>query len=177
MTGPALDLAALGAVALAALLGASSGALRQLVQLGAMVAGILAARQLAAPVAAGLARFASEPVARVVAPAFLFLGITALVSLVGVALLRGTAVSRVVHGPADRGAGALLGGAKGVLGAWALLSIASHAAALAPAVERAVGASQLASLAARHDLVERLAPGSARALDRLRARGEGGEGG
>lgn len=174
MTGPAIDLAALATVALAAILGASSGALRQVLQLVAVVAGVLAARHLAAPVAAGLGSFASAPVARAIAPAFLFLGVTALVSLVGGALLRGTAVSRIVHGPADRGLGSLLGGVKGLLGAWVLLSILALGASLAPRdVERAVRSSQLVELAARYDLVARVAPEGARTLERFRTRGEG----
>lgn len=174
MTGTTIDLAALAAVALAAVLGASSGALRQLVQLAAVAAGGLAAHHLAVPVAAGLGRFASAPVARVVAPTFLFLGVSALISLVGGALLRGTAAARAVRGPADRGLGALLGGVKGALGAWVLLSILALAGRLAPeGLSRALRSSQLVDLAGRYDLVERVAPDGARTLERFRTRGEG----
>lgn len=174
MTGSTIDLAVLAALALAAILGASSGALRQLVQLAAVVAGALAARQFAAPVAAGLGRLASAPVARAIAPAFLFLGVAALVSLVGVALLRGTAVSRAVRGPADRGLGALLGGVKSGLVAWVILSVLALSAGIAPeGAARAVRSSQLVDLAARYNAVERVAPDGAKALERFRTRGEG----
>ncbi len=174
MTGSTIDLAVLAAVALAAILGASSGALRQLVQLAAVVAGALAARHLAAPVAAGLGRLASAQVARAIAPAFLFLGVAALVSLVGGALLRGTAVARAVRGPVDRGVGALLGGLKGALVAWVLLSVLALSAGVAPeGTARAVRASQLVDLAARYNVVERVAPDGAKTLERYRTRGEG----
>lgn len=174
MTGSTLDLAVLAALALAAILGATTGALRQLVQLAAVIAGALAARHLAAPVAAGLGRLASAPVARAIAPAFLFLGVAALVSLVGVVLLRGTAVSRAVRGPADRGLGALLGGVKSALVAWVILSVLALSAGLAPeGAARAVRSSQLVELAARYNLVERVAPDGAKALERFRTRGEG----
>lgn len=169
MTGSTIDLAVLAALALAAILGASSGALRQLVQLAAVVAGALAARQFAAPVAAGLGRLASAPVARAIAPAFLFLGVAALVSLVGVALLRGTAVSRAVRGPADRGLGALLGGVKSALVAWVILSVLALSAGIAPeGAARAVRSSQLVDLAAHYNAVERVAPDGAKALERFR---------
>ncbi len=174
MTGATIDLVVLAAVALAAILGASSGALRQTVQLAAVVAGVFAARHLAAPVAAGLGRLASAPAARAIAPMFLFLGVAALVSLVGGALLRGTAVARAVRGPPDRGLGALLGGAKGMLVAWVVLCILALGAGAAPErFARAVRSSQLVELAARYDVVERLAPDRAKALERLRTRGEG----
>jgi membrane protein required for colicin V production len=175
VTGSTIDLAVLAALALAAILGATSGALRQLVQLAAVVAGALAARHFAAPVAAGLGRLASAPVARAIAPAFLFLGVAALVSLVGIALLRGTAVSRAVRGPADRGLGALLGGVKSALVAWVILSVLALSAGIAPegAATRAVRSSQLVDLAARYNVVERVAPDGAKALERFRTRGEG----
>jgi len=174
VTGATIDLAAVVAVALAAILGASSGALRQIVQLAAVVAGVFAARHLAAPVASGLGRLASAPIARAIAPMFLFLGVAALVSLVGGALLRGTAVARAVRGPADRGVGALLGGAKGALVAWVILCILALGAGAAPErLARAVRSSQLVDLAARHDVVERVAPDGAKTLERFRTRGEG----
>jgi membrane protein required for colicin V production len=174
VTGSTIDLGVLAALALAAILGASSGALRQLVQVAAVIAGALAARQFAAPVAAGLGRLASAPVARAIAPAFLFLGVAALVSLVGVALLRGTAVSRAVRSPADRGLGALLGGVKSALVAWVILSVLALSAGIAPeGAARAVRSSQLVDLAARYNAVERVAPDGAKALERFRTRGEG----
>lgn len=151
-----LDLVVLAALALSALAGAASGALRQLVSLAAAGAGVLAARAFGADVAAGLARRFSPP-ARALAPALLFLGAFALASLAGALLLRGTGLARAVRGPADRGAGALLGGAKGALVAWALLSLLALAGDLAPEALRARARdSDLAALARAHNLVARL---------------------
>jgi membrane protein required for colicin V production len=161
-----LDLAVLALLAVAALLGAASGALRQLVSLAAVVLGVLAARAFSDDVAAGLARTVS-PVARHLAPLLLFLGIFALASLVGLAILRGTGVARVVRGPADRGAGALIGGAKGTLAAWVLLSALALAGDHAPElVLRRTRESDFAALARSHNLVRTLDPGAARALER-----------
>ncbi|HET8538870.1 MAG TPA: CvpA family protein [Anaeromyxobacter sp.] len=151
-----IDLVVLGFLAVSALLGAGSGALRQLVSLAAVGLGVLAARAWTVEVGAGLARRFS-PAARPLAPALLFLGTFALASLVGAAVLRGTGVARLVRGPADRGAGALLGGAKAALVAWALLSVLALAGDLAPAALRArARESQLAGLARAHNLVARL---------------------
>lgn len=159
-----IDLAVLGFLAVTALLGAASGALRQVVSLVAAVLGVLAARAFSAEVGAGLAhRF--SPVARPLAPALLFLGAFALASLAGAALLRGTGLARAVRGPADRGAGALLGGAKGGLLAWALLSLLALAGDLAPEALRArARESDLAALARAHNLLARLDPDAARRL-------------
>jgi membrane protein required for colicin V production len=161
-----LDLAVLALLAVAALLGAASGALRQLVSLAAVVLGVLAARAWSEDVAAGLARTVS-PAARFLAPLLLFLGIFALASLAGLAVLRLTGVSRVVRGPADRGAGALLGGAKGALAAWALLSVVALGGDHLPeAVLRRTRGSDFAGLARAHNLVARLDPEAARVLER-----------
>lgn len=162
-----LDLAVLAVLALAAVGGAMSGALRQLVELGGALLGWLAARHLAGAVAEGLGRWVPALVARAAAPALLLLGTWALVSLVGAFVLRATGISAVVRGPADRGVGALLGGAKGVLAAWVLVSALLLAAGDAP---RALGldlrGSDFAALVRSHDLLERLEPGQARALER-----------
>jgi hypothetical protein len=100
------------------------------------------------------------------APALLFLGGFALASLVGAAVLRGTGVSRVVRGPVDRAAGALLGGAKGALAAWAILSALALAGDALPDRLAALGkGSDFAALARRHNLVRRLDPDGARRLD------------
>lgn len=171
MSGVALDLAVLAALAIAALSGAMSGALRQLVQLLAVGAGWVAARQLAAPVAGGLARTLTPLLARSAASSLLFLGVFALVSLVGVAILKGTGVARAVRGPADRGVGALLGGAKAAAIAWVLLSALAIAGAAAPRwlpIDRAT--SQFASLAEAHNLLARVAPKQVEAIERLKER-------
>lgn len=162
----ALDLAVLALLALAALYGAATGALRQLVSLAAVAAGVLGARVFTPEVAAGLGRTFS-PVARHLAPVLLFVGIAALASFAGQLLLRASGVARVVRGPADRGAGALLGGAKGLLAAWALLSALALAGDHAPdAVLRRARGSDFAALARVHNLVRTLDPAAARAVER-----------
>jgi membrane protein required for colicin V production len=163
-----IDLVVVGFLAVSALFGAASGALRQLVSLAAVALGVVAARAWTVEVGAGVAhRF--SPAARPLAPALLFLGTFALASLVGAVILRGTGIARVVRGPADRGAGALLGGAKAALVAWALLSVLALAGDLAPDALRARARdSDLAALARAHNLVARLDPDAARRLEKRR---------
>jgi membrane protein required for colicin V production len=161
-----LDLAGLVLLAVAALLGARSGALRQVVSLAAAAGGVLAARAFSPSVADGLARTVS-PLARGAAPALLFLGCFALGSLVGGAVLRWTGVARAVRGGADRGAGALLGGAKGALVLWALLSAVALAGdALPGGIAAAARDSDFAAIARDHNLVMRLDPEAGRRLER-----------
>lgn len=163
-----LDVAVLAVLAVAALHGAAGGALRQLVQLAAAVAGWLAARHLAAPVAAGLARWAPAFLARPAAAALLFVGGFAVVSLLAGLALRATSVSTVVRGPADRAIGALLGGAKGMLVVWVLLSALALAGDALPArLEAGVRGSEYASLARAHNLLARIDPSRARLLERV----------
>ena len=162
-----LDLSALLVLVLAALLGAASGALRQLVSLAGAVAGVVAARALAKDVGDGLARTVA-PVARPLAPVLLFFGIFAAASLVGGMLLRATGLARVVRGPVDRAAGALMGGAKGALAAWVLLSTFVLAREHLPERARAWAAgSDFAAVARAHNLVARLDPEAARKLEKL----------
>ena len=154
------DLYVLVLLAVAALHGTARGALRQLVSFAAAVAGALAARAFAPDVAAGLGRTFS-PAARGLAPIVLFLGGFGLASLAGAALLRATGVAKVVRGPADRAVGALLGGAKGALAAWALLSMVALAhphlpKEVAARVEAWTEGSDFAALAREHNLVSRL---------------------
>jgi len=161
-----LDLAVLAILAVAALLGASSGALRQLVSLAAAALAVLAARTFALPVGEGLAR-TFTPVARYVAPVLLFVGTLALASLAGAAILRATGIAAVVRGPADRALGALLGGAKAALAAWALLSAVALAGnALPRALARRVAGSDFAALSRTHNLIARLDADTARTLQR-----------
>ncbi len=163
-----LDLSVLAVLAVAALLGAVSGALRQLVSLGAAVVGVLAARAFGKDVGEGLARTIS-PLARGLGPVLLFFGISAVVSLAGGLVLRGTGLARVVRGPVDRSAGALLGGAKGAVAAWVLLSAFALARELLPARVAGLGeGSDFAAIARDHNLVSRLDPGAARKLERVR---------
>jgi membrane protein required for colicin V production len=167
----ALDLAVLLIVALGAVLGAVSGALRQLVQLAAVALGWLAARRLGAAVAEGLGRSLPPLLARSAASAVLFLGVAALVSLVGALVLRGTGFAHAVRGPADRGVGALLGGVKAGVVLWVLLSALALAGAAAPrALAVDPRASEFAALARSYNLLERIAPEPVRAIERLRDR-------
>lgn len=163
-----LDLLVLAVLAVAALAGAVGGALRQCVGLAAAVLGWLGARHLSAPVTDGLARWMPGLAARAAAPVLLFAGIFALGTLAGALALRATGLAAVVRGPADRGVGALLGGAKGALVAWVLLSALLLVAGGAP---RALGldlrGSDFAALSARHDLLRRLDPQRARTLRRV----------
>jgi membrane protein required for colicin V production len=164
------DLYVLVLLAVAALHGTARGALRQLVSFAAAVAGALAARAFAPDVAAGLGRTFS-PAARGLAPIVLFLGGFGLASLAGAALLRATGVAKVVRGPSDRAVGALLGGAKGALAAWAVLSTVALACEQLPerwaaTVRSYTDDSDFAALARAHNLVARLEPGAAKALER-----------
>jgi membrane protein required for colicin V production len=162
-----LDLSALVVLAVAALLGAASGALRQLVSVAAAVAGVLASRAFARDVGDGLARTVSAA-ARPAAPVLLFVGVFALASLLGGVILRASGVARAVRGPPDRAAGALLGGVKGALGAWVLLSAFVLARDHLPARARDWAAgSDFAALARTHNLVARLDPEAARRLEQL----------
>ncbi len=161
-----LDLAVLGLLGAAALYGAATGALRQLVSLAAVALAALAVRAWSGDVAAGLAREVS-PFARHLAPLLLFVGIFALASLAGRVLLGATGVSRAVRGPADRGLGALLGGAKGGVAAWVLLSALALAGDHAPdGLLRWAKGSDFAALARAHNLVRTLDPDAARAFER-----------
>jgi membrane protein required for colicin V production len=164
-----LDLAVLALLAAAALVGAASGALKQVVSLAAAALGVVAARAFTPHVAEGLARTLSHA-GRLVAPVLLFVGTFALASLAGAAILRATGIARIVRGPADRAAGAILGGAKAALAAWALLSALALAEDVAPALIAAhAKGSDFAALARAHNLVSRLDPNAARALERALA--------
>jgi membrane protein required for colicin V production len=161
-----LDLAVLALLAAAALYGAATGALRQLVSLVAAAGAALATRAWSDDVGAGLSRTLS-PLLRHAAPVLLFVGVFAAASLLGRALLVATGMRRAVRGPADRGAGALLGGAKGVLAVWVLLSALALAGEHAPeAVLRHTRGSELAAVARAHNLVRALDPDRTRALER-----------
>jgi membrane protein required for colicin V production len=162
-----LDLAVLAVIAVAALLGAAGGALRQVVQLAAVLLGWLAARKLGAPVAEGFARSMPALLARAAASALLFLGTFAAASLLGALLLRATGLARVVRGPADRGIGALLGGAKGALAVWVLLSAVALAGGRGPrGLALDLEATDFGGLARRHNLLLGLDPKAAGLLGR-----------
>jgi membrane protein required for colicin V production len=166
-----LDLVVLGLLVGASLLGAASGALRQALQLGGVLAGWMAARHLSAAVAGGFGRALPESLARPAAAALLFAGTFALLTLAGGLALRARGLSRVVHGPADRALGALLGGAKGALAAWVLLSALALAGGPVGSGRLRVDprGSEFAGLARRHNLLARVDPVAAGKLERLAA--------
>lgn len=118
----ALDLVVIGLLLLFAVLGAISGALRQLLTLGAISVGALAARAWAPAVAERAAASLPRPVGLGVAALVLFLGISAAVGLVGRLLLRWVGAGTARWGAPDRAVGALLGAAKAGLAAWVVLS-------------------------------------------------------
>jgi membrane protein required for colicin V production len=151
-----LDLAVAGIVVLLAVLGAVSGALRQLLRLGAAVVAYLVARLLGPPVAAGLIQSLPAPAARATAGLVLFFAAFVVAMLAGNLLLH-SRKDGPRPGPADRALGALLGAAKASLVLWVVLS------ALA-IVDRPVGPSwfrldpshsDFAALARRHNVLER----------------------
>jgi membrane protein required for colicin V production len=169
-SGPAtLDLAVLGLLLLFAVAGAIGGALRQLVQLGAVVTGWLAARHLAPRLAGPLLGARPPAWERGARAAGCFLAAVVLFTLVG------RAVARRLHGrdggpgPVDRAVGALLGAAKAALGCWVLLSALAlaHGPLTLGGWRLDVRASDFGSLAARHNLLEAAAPRQARLLERL----------
>lgn len=163
----ALDLTLLAVIAVAAILGAATGALRQLVQLVAVVLAWVVARYLGADVARGIARTIPAFVSRAAGPAILFLGTFAAASLTGAFLLRASGVARAVRTPVDRALGALLGGAKGALAAWVLLSALALVGRSTPTrMARWARGSDLGALAARHNVLVHLDPSAARALER-----------
>jgi len=133
-----------------------------------LVAALLAAwsaRALSAPVARGLATALSGPIARAAAPALVFAGAFALSGMLLGALMRASGLGKAVRGPADRGVGALLSGAKAGLVAWVLLSAVAVAGEALPWLGRQGQRSQFASLAREHNLLEQLAPGAVNAVE------------
>jgi membrane protein required for colicin V production len=117
-----LDLLLLAALAAAALAGAATGLLRQLSRLVAASLALLGARSLGPAIAGPVSRFvppfAVGPVASALAFAALYLTLAVLLGLVARALRAAGGVPAA----ADRGGGALLGGAKAALVLWVLVS-------------------------------------------------------
>ncbi|BDG07009.1 CvpA family protein [Anaeromyxobacter paludicola] len=116
-----LDLTCVALLVLAALSGAFSGALRQLLQVGAGVAAFLAARALGPSLALALSRHLPAAAAGALARLGLFVTVLVLVTLLG-RLLLSSLFGEAVRGPSDRALGALLSAAKGGLVLWAALS-------------------------------------------------------
>jgi membrane protein required for colicin V production len=136
-----LDVACLVALAAAALAGAATGALRQLAKVAAAGLAVAGARVFAPSVAAVLVRWAPPALADPAASAATFLGLyLALALLLGLAA-RAARAAGAVPASADRGLGALLGGAKAALVLWVLVSVLVAWGKPLPVVGDRLGAS------------------------------------
>ncbi len=164
-----LDLVILGLLLLFAVAGAFSGALRQLFRLGGVVAGWLAASRLAPRLAGPVLGSHATSWQRAALAVGCFVAAVLLVGLLGRAVAKRLQGPGGSPGPADRAAGALLGGLKAGLAVWVLLS--ALALARGPIVVGSfrldVRASDFGSLAARYNLLEAAAPEEAGRLERL----------
>jgi membrane protein required for colicin V production len=170
MTPATFDLCVLGVVLLFTVAGGFSGGLRQLVQLATVVLGWLAARHLALPAAALVWSGRPLPWQRTLAAAVCFAVVAGVTGLAGRALASRLHGPSGRPGPADRGLGALLGGLKGALVAWLVLSLLARLGPIAlGSFHLDVRRSDFGSLAARHDLLGAVVPDQARGLDLLLA--------
>jgi membrane protein required for colicin V production len=165
----AIDLAAIAILALAAAVGSANGALHQLVQLGGMAVGWLAAWHLGEPVARGVTRWLPQGTARGAAGLLLFLGFGILGAWVGHRFLATRGLSGVVRGPPDRGLGAVLGGAKAAVVVWIALSALALAGGSVSLGRFALDGSDsdLVAFARDHNLLTRWRPAADRALERF----------
>lgn len=162
-----LDLALLGLVLLAAVAGAVSGALWQVLKLAGVVAGWASARWLAPRVVQQLQAPSAATRALVVAGAFV--GAWMVVAILARAIRRAVQGEEEEPGGLDRALGAVLGAAKGALVAWiflSLLALMGGRLALGPLRVESRG-SRAAAWAARHDLLALASPKAARAAQRL----------
>jgi membrane protein required for colicin V production len=147
-----LDLAVLGLVLLAAVAGAFSGALRQVLKLAALVAGWAAARWVAPRLVRELDVRSSATWALVVAATFVVGWLAG--SLLAKAIRRAVQGEEEEPGRLDRLLGAVLGAAKGVLVAWVLLSLLTLLGGrlVLGSLRVESRGSRAAALAARYDL-------------------------
>lgn len=164
-----IDLAAVAILALAAVVGSSSGALHQLVRLAGMFVGWLAAWHLGAPVARGFERWLPPTAARGAAGLLLFFGFSILAAWGGHRLLATRQVAGAVRSPPDRGLGAVLGGVKAGLFIWIALSALALAGGRVGLGRFAIdgAGSDLAALAREHNLLVRYGPAADKALERI----------
>ena len=167
----AIDFATVALLALAAAFGSASGALHQLVQLAGMAVGWIAAWQLGAPVARGIARWLPQGTARGAAGLLLFLGFGTLGAWVGHRFLATRGLKGAVRSPPDRGLGAVLGGAKAALVLWIALSALALAGGRVSLGRFVLDGSRsdLVDLAREHNLLTRWRPAADEALQRFGA--------
>jgi hypothetical protein len=168
VNGTSADLAGLAVLAAAALGGALAGALRQVVHvaavgLAALLAGPLGGaleRSVAGLLGEGQAPLAG-PLARLAAFVGVFLAAGLVAQVVLAALRRGSPAS-----PANRAAGALLGGAQAALALWALCSLLVlwGGPVGPPAFRLDPSQGDLLGFARDHNLLEAVAPREAALL-------------
>jgi uncharacterized membrane protein required for colicin V production len=169
MSPATLDLCIVLFLLLFTVAGAFSGALRQLIHLGATVAGWAAARWGAPWLAPQM--LPAHPAAwqRGALTIGTFLVAAVLVGIVG------GQVAKAMHGPSgkpgflDRALGALLGGAKAGLAVWVALSVLAlfRGPLVLGSLRLDVRRSDFGALAARHNLLEAAAPDLTGRLERL----------
>jgi membrane protein required for colicin V production len=117
-----LDLLCLAVLVLGAVLGAMSGAVRQLFQLAVVVGAVLGARFLSQPAAAAMRGVLPEAAARPIAAAALFVVLVVALGLVARLVVGAAEAIGALRGPTDRALGSLLSGAKAALTLWLVLS-------------------------------------------------------
>lgn len=145
-----LDALAIVLLALAAGLGALSGALRPLFLAAGAALGWLASSRLSAPLGRAWQRVLPAPTGESVAGVILFAAPVLLGGLLGRSLRRRPGGERR---SGDRAAGALLGGTAAGLVAWMALSVLGATSRLLPAGWRGeLDRSDLAALVREHDL-------------------------
>jgi membrane protein required for colicin V production len=117
-----LDLLCLLILLLGAAVGAMSGAVRQLFQLGVVVGAVIGARFFSEPVAAALGGVLPKAAARPVGAAVLFVVLVIALGLLSKLVVGAAEAAGALRGPVDRGLGALLSGFKAALTLWLALS-------------------------------------------------------
>lgn len=153
-----LDLVCLAILVLGAVLGALSGAVRQLFQLGVVVGAVLGARFFSEPVAAALAAVLPKAATRPVAAALVFVVLTIGLGLAARLVVGVADAAGALRGPIDRGVGALLSGTKAALTLWLALSAVTLWGGTAPLKRMKLNPerSDFASFAREVNLIERV---------------------
>jgi membrane protein required for colicin V production len=168
-----LDLLCLLVLFLGAVIGAMSGAVRQLFQLGVVVGAALGARFFSEPVAAALGGVLPKAAARPVGAALLFVALVIALGLVSRLVVGAAEAAGALRGPVDRGLGALLSGAKTALTLWVALSALTLWGGSLPLkrVDLHTETSDFAAFARELNLIEKV-KGSSAAARAAAARGQ-----
>jgi membrane protein required for colicin V production len=117
-----LDLVCLLILLVGAAVGAMSGAVRQVFQLGVVFGAVLGARFFSGPAAAALGGTLPKTAALPVAAAVVFVVLVVALGLLSKLVVGVAEAAGALRGPLDRGLGALLSGAKTALTLWLALS-------------------------------------------------------